>query len=89
MFTKLTPEKIKATIDCNTIPYALLLKEVLPKLEQRDRSGIINLSSVASHWPAPGSAIYAGTKAFNRNLSKSLAAELKNIDVMALKPMGV
>lgn len=89
LFNKLTPEKIKLTIDSNTIPYALLLKEVLPKMEKRRRSGVINVSSIASHWASPASGVYSGTKAFNRILSKSLAAEFSNIDMMALKPLGV
>lgn len=55
LFTKLDPAKIKATVDSNTLPYALLLRSVLPVLEKRTRSGIINVSSVASHWASPAS----------------------------------
>ena len=83
------PQILKNMVDTNTVPYAMLLHFVIPKMAKKARSGIINVSSVGSHWAAKGSCTYAGSKAFDRLFSLSLAGEYSNIDIMALKPLGV
>jgi serine 3-dehydrogenase len=54
-----------------------------------DRKGIvINLSSVAAHWPYAGGNVYAGTKAFLRQFSLGLRSDLhgKGVRVTSIEP---
>ncbi len=60
---------------------------VLPTLI--DRKGIVvNLSSVAAHWPYAGGNVYAGTKAFLRQFSLGLRSDLhgKGVRVTSIEP---
>lgn len=65
-----------------------LMHAVIPAMQQRQRGAIINVSSVASRVPRPGSAMYSATKAFLSMLSEALHIELKRdgIVVQALLP---
>lgn len=54
-----------------------------------DRKGIVvNLSSVAAHWPYAGGNVYAGTKAFLRQFSLGLRSDLhgKGVRVTSIEP---
>lgn len=42
----------------------------------RGSGTIINLGSVAGHWPYPGGNVYGATKAFVRQFSHNLRADL-------------
>ncbi|HUX14602.1 MAG TPA: SDR family oxidoreductase, partial [Spirochaetia bacterium] len=65
-----------------------LVHAVLPAMRRRQRGAIINVSSLMSALPAPGSAVYSGTKAFLTLFSESLHMELRpdNIHIQALLP---
>ncbi len=58
------------------------------QMRQRQRGGIIFVSSIASFTPIPLWTHYAATKAYGRYLAEGLADELQadNIDVLALCP---
>jgi len=43
---------------------------------ERGRGHIVNLGSVAGEWPYPGGNVYGATKAFVRQLSLNLRADL-------------
>ena len=61
--------------------------QLLPTLI--DRKGIVvNLSSVAAHWPYAGGNVYAGTKAFLRQFSLGLRSDLhgKGVRVTSIEP---
>lgn len=60
---------------------------LLPTLIER-RGMVINLSSVAAHWPYAGGNVYAGTKAFLRQFSLGLRADLhgKGVRVTSIEP---
>ena len=49
---------------------------VLPKMVKRGRGYIINIGSVAGNWPYPGGNVYGATKAFVRQFSLALRADL-------------
>lgn len=49
---------------------------VLPGMVSRDRGHVVNLGSTAGSWPYPGSNVYGGTKAFVRQFSLNLRADL-------------
>jgi serine 3-dehydrogenase len=60
---------------------------LLPKLIER-KGVIINLSSVAAHWPYSGGNVYAGTKAFLRQFSLGLRSDMhgKSVRFTSIEP---
>lgn len=60
---------------------------LLPILIER-RGMIVNLSSVAAHWPYAGGNVYAGTKAFLRQFSLGLRSDMhgKGVRVTSIEP---
>ncbi|MFT8736607.1 MAG: SDR family NAD(P)-dependent oxidoreductase [Zymomonas mobilis] len=70
----------RTMIDTNVTALAVITQHLLPKLIER-RGMIINLSSVASHWPYPGGNCYGGTKAFVRQFSYGLRCDLHGTGV--------
>jgi serine 3-dehydrogenase len=60
---------------------------LLPTLIER-RGMIINLSSVAAHWPYAGGNVYAASKAFLRQFSLGLRSDLhgKGVRVTSIEP---
>jgi len=71
---------IEDVIDTNITGLVALTRALLPKLIER-RGAIINLSSVAANYPYKGGAVYAGTKAFVRQFSLDLRADLHGTGV--------
>jgi serine 3-dehydrogenase len=73
-------ERIQAVIDTNVTGLVALTRALLPKLIER-KGQIINLSSVAATYPYKGGAVYGGTKAFVRQFSLDLRADLHGTGV--------
>jgi len=65
-----------------------LTRAILPQMVERDEGIILNLGSVAGTYPYPGGHVYGGTKAFVRQFSLNLRADLvgKNIRVTDIEP---
>ncbi|MFP7754776.1 SDR family oxidoreductase [Thermodesulfobacteriota bacterium B35] len=63
-------------IDTNIRGLCYLTRMVLPAMVERDRGHIINMGSVAGIYPYPGANVYGGTKAFVRQFSRNLIADL-------------
>jgi len=74
------------TLNCQT-PLELTYHFGL-KMRERQRGGIIFMSSMVSYQGVPYVANYAGTKAYNLIFAESVCAELKkyNIDVLVATP---
>lgn len=70
----------KTMIDTNVTALVSITHKLLPGLVAR-RGAIINLSSVAATYPYPGGNVYAGTKAFVRQFSLDLRADLHGTGV--------
>ncbi|MEN3745900.1 SDR family NAD(P)-dependent oxidoreductase [Sphingomonas sp. HF-S3] len=70
----------KTMIDTNVTALSSITHRLLPLLVER-RGAIINLSSVAGTYPYPGGNVYAATKAFVRQLSLALRADLHGTGV--------
>jgi 3-hydroxy acid dehydrogenase/malonic semialdehyde reductase len=72
----------------NVIGLMHVTRAVLPGMVARNRGTIINLGSVAGTYPYPGGHVYGGTKAFVKQFSLNLRADLvgKNIRVTDLEP---
>lgn len=70
----------KTMIDTNVTSLVTITRLLLPGLIAR-KGGVINLSSVAAHWPYPGGNVYGGTKAFVRQFSYGLRCDLAGTGV--------
>lgn len=51
-------------------------RALLPGMVERGRGHIVNLGSIAGEWPYPGGNVYGATKAFVRQFSLNLRADL-------------
>jgi serine 3-dehydrogenase len=71
---------IADVIETNVTGLVALTRALLPKLIER-KGAIINLSSVAATYPYKGGAVYGGTKAFVRQFSLDLRADLHGTGV--------
>ncbi|PTS76057.1 NADP-dependent 3-hydroxy acid dehydrogenase [Sphingomonas sp. HMWF008] len=67
-------------IDTNVSALVAVTRTLLPRLIQA-KGAIINLSSVAATYPYAGGNVYAGTKAFVRQFSLGLRADLHGTGV--------
>jgi 3-hydroxy acid dehydrogenase / malonic semialdehyde reductase len=65
-----------AMIDTNIKGVVYCTRAVLPGMVARDRGHIVNLGSIAAEFPYPGGNVYGGTKAFVRQFSLNLRADL-------------
>ena len=71
-------------VDLNCKLTVSLTHALLPSMLERKKGGIIFLSSMVGHMPAPYMATYSATKAFDRFFALSLAGELKNTNIAVL-----
>jgi len=63
-------------VDTNIKGLMYFTRLVLPGMVERNRGHIINLGSVAGTYPYPGGNVYGGTKAFVKQFSLNLKADL-------------
>ena len=63
-------------IATNVLGLTRVTRAILPGMVARNRGDIINMSSVAASYPYPGGNVYGATKAFVRQLSLNLRADL-------------
>lgn len=66
----------EAMIDTNTKGLVAMTRAVLPGMVARNRGHIVNIGSTAGEWPYPGGNVYGATKAFVRQFSLNLRADL-------------
>ncbi|PJG85019.1 SDR family oxidoreductase [Conservatibacter flavescens] len=63
-------------IDTNVLGLVRLTHKILPDMVARNRGHIINLGSIAGTYPYPGGNVYGATKAFVKQFSLNLRADL-------------
>jgi len=63
-------------IDTNVTGLVHMTRALLPGMVERNRGHVFNLGSVAGRWPYPGGNVYGATKAFVRQFSLNLRADL-------------
>lgn len=63
-------------LDTNVKGLLTVTHALLPGLVARGRGQIINIGSTAAEWPYPGGNVYGATKAFVRQFSMNLRADL-------------
>lgn len=68
-------------VDTNIKGLITLTREILPGMVARQRGHIINIGSIAGEWPYPGGNVYGATKAFVRQFSLNLRADLLGTSV--------
>ncbi|PTQ07854.1 short-chain dehydrogenase [Sphingomonas oleivorans] len=69
-------QEVRDIFNINLFAPLAIIRHALPKMRDQGRGHIINISSIAGIAPAPGSGIYAGTKAALSAISYALAQEL-------------
>jgi 3-hydroxy acid dehydrogenase / malonic semialdehyde reductase len=65
-----------AMVDTNIRGLLYMTRALLPGMVERGRGHVINIGSVAGEWPYAGGNVYGGTKAFVRQFSLNLRADL-------------
>jgi len=75
-------------IATNVTGLVRMTRAVLPGMVARNRGDVINLSSVAASYPYPGGNVYGATKAFVRQFSLNLRADLigTKVRVTSIEP---
>lgn len=68
-------------IETNVLGLAFLTRQVLPQMVSRGQGYIINIGSIAGNYPYPGGNVYGATKAFVRQFSLNLRADLHGTGV--------
>lgn len=68
-------------IQTNIVGLTYLTRQVLPQMVARKDGYVINLGSVAGTYPYPGGNVYGATKAFVRQFSLNLRADLQGTGV--------
>ncbi len=75
-------------IDVNVVGLAHLTHLILPYMVKKDSGLIINIGSIAGTYPYPGGNVYGATKAFVKQFSLNLRADLygKKVRVTNIEP---
>ena len=75
-------------IDTNVKGLVTITRLVLPQMVARNQGHIINLGSIAGNYAYPGGNVYGGTKAFVKQFSLNLRADLAgtNVRVSNIEP---
>jgi 3-hydroxy acid dehydrogenase/malonic semialdehyde reductase len=68
-------------LDTNCTGLLHCTRAVLPGMVARNRGHVVNLGSIAATYPYPGGNVYGATKAFVRQLSLNLRADLHGTGV--------
>jgi 3-hydroxy acid dehydrogenase / malonic semialdehyde reductase len=63
-------------IDTNIKGLVYCTRFILPRMLARNRGHIVNLGSVAGNWPYPGGNVYGASKAFVKQFSHNLRADV-------------
>ena len=63
-------------VDTNIKGLMYCTRTALPMMKQRGQGYIINIGSIAGNWPYPGGNVYCASKAFVRQFSLALRADL-------------
>lgn len=86
-YFEMDPNKIRDMVLVNCLSHALITRVLLPKLVARgQKSAIINMSSIVAAFPRPHLQLYGATKVFHDYLSRGLAYEHPELDIISLQP---
>lgn len=68
-------------VDTNIKGLMTCARAVLPGMVARNQGHIVNIGSIAGDWPYPGGNVYGATKAFVKQFSRNLRADLSGTAV--------
>ena len=85
---KCSVEDWETMIEVNNLALVRMSRLVLEGMAQRKKGHIVNISSTAANYPYPGGNVYCATKAFVKQFSLALRADLAgtNIRVTNIEP---
>jgi len=63
-------------VDTNIKGLMYCTRAILPGMVERGRGHVVNIGSIAGNWPYPGGNVYGATKAFVKQFSNNLRADL-------------
>ncbi|WP_127959286.1 bifunctional NADP-dependent 3-hydroxy acid dehydrogenase/3-hydroxypropionate dehydrogenase YdfG [Serratia microhaemolytica] len=78
---KANPDDWETMIDTNTKGLVNMTRALLPAMVERDVGHVINIGSTAANWPYAGGNVYGATKAFVKQFSLGLRADLHGTQV--------
>lgn len=81
-FSEMSAELVDKMMNLNIKATTHMMNRFVPILKENHPSNILNVSSLISNQTAPYKALYTATKTYVRNLSVSLAYELKEEGVL-------
>ncbi len=70
-------------VDTNINGMLYFTRLILPRMVEKNNGHIINIGSVAGNWPYPGGNVYGATKAFVKQFSHNLRADLLGHNIRA------
>jgi short-subunit dehydrogenase len=87
-FTRVSRERLTEMVRVNVEAVVDLTGRFLPPMAERGDGAVINIASVASFQPLPGSATYAASKAFVLSFSEAIRTEVRGegVTVTAVCP---
>jgi len=80
-FVDTDPSYLVGMVDVHVVAPTILTRAVLPGMIDRNRGGIVNVSSMSSWFYSAGNAQYGSTKNYLAAFSQSLHQELRGTDV--------
>ncbi len=80
-FHEADEEDLLNMIEMNNSSLIRITRKILPKMVENKCGQIINIGSIAGNWPYPGGHVYCAVKAFVKQFSLSLRADLTNTNV--------
>lgn len=76
-FEEMSEADLAEMAQVNSVGLAALCRGFLPGMADRAGTGILNVGSIASFFPTPGSALYGASKAFVLSFTDALHQEMK------------
>ncbi|MCA9407859.1 MAG: SDR family NAD(P)-dependent oxidoreductase [Candidatus Omnitrophica bacterium] len=80
-FINMSSDNIASMIEVNCAVMANLCRSFIPQMKGRAGTGMLNVGSLASFFPVPGSALYGATKHFVLGFNDALHQELRSFGV--------
>lgn len=81
-------EDLEAMITMNNTSLVRITRQIMAGMVARKAGHVINIGSIAGNWPYPGGHVYCAVKAFTKQLSLAMRADLagKNVRVTNIEP---
>ncbi len=81
-------DDMEAMIEMNNTSLVRITRQIIKGMVERRRGHVVNIGSIAGNWPYPGGHVYCAVKAFVKQLSLAVRADLtgKNVRVTNIEP---